>query len=94
MCNRCGVEKPKTTEYYHWKNFTKKKFRKSCKLCEAKIKEHTDNKKWHNRIYEVEAKPQPTIPQTKDSEYHKNVERTDTNRAFFLHLCSGNNHYN
>lgn len=35
--------------------------------------------------------PQLALPNMsiKDSEYHKSIDRTDTNPAFFKHLCSG-----
>jgi hypothetical protein len=48
---------------------------------------------WAN-VEPVKTIPQKTIAQAKVSEYDKNIERTDTNKAFFLHLCSGNNYFN
>lgn len=89
-CDGCG-----RTIYYHNWIFKLGGYKKlsRCTNCRAiKIVKHVplDFMAWA-KLNPVIIEPQEFIRQTKDSEYHKNLERLDTNPRFFNWLCSGSN---
>lgn len=91
-CENCGG----LVIYHNWGmkyNGYKKMARcTSCRAIKVSKNIPLDFMSWAN-VEPVKTIPQKTIAQVKVSEYDKNIERTDSNKAFFLHLCSGNNYF-
>jgi len=92
MCYKCGVDKPRTSENYHWRNYRKQTLRYICKPCANNL---SNRSKTRGVLCEIRQRV-IIIPNTsiKDSEYHKNIESLDTNPVFFNHLCSGKDYFN
>ena len=89
-CDNCGgvvISHTWGMKYNNYKRIAR------CTTCRAiKVSKNIplDFMAWA-KLMPVQTIPQKTIPQTKVSEYDKNIERTDTNLRFLNWLCSGSN---
>ena len=81
ICNTCGKELPKTSEYFHYMNIKKGYFNPSCKQCRHDIRKarrennpekYADDRK-RRRIANIE-----TYRETEKKYYYNNIEKCQT----------------